>query len=66
MTAPNKSQGGDSFLPESRDHRYGDRLRFIARFPAYTTVEQPQGLTCWPDPWVMRQYGKGWFQKRRS
>ncbi len=47
MTEPNKTQGGDGFLPDSRGHRYGDQLRFIARFPAYTTVDQPQGLTWW-------------------
>jgi 3-methyladenine DNA glycosylase/8-oxoguanine DNA glycosylase len=47
MAAPNKTQGGEGFLPESRDHRCGDQLRFIARFPAYTTVDQPDGLTWW-------------------
>lgn len=35
------------FLVDSRDHRYGEQLRFIARFPAYTTVEHPHGVTWW-------------------
>ncbi len=39
--------GTTDFLAESSDHRYGEQLRFIARFPAYTTIEYQDAVTWW-------------------
>ncbi len=40
-------RGATDFLADSPDHRYGEQLRFITRFPAYATVEHSHGVTWW-------------------
>ncbi|NMP24926.1 DNA-3-methyladenine glycosylase family protein [Sulfobacillus harzensis] len=47
MITGTNSGADEDFLAESRDHRYGEQLRFIARFPAYATIVQPEGVTWW-------------------